>query len=526
VLTAINKKVATQKVAEKISPIFKYSDSFIVVINNSGIIEYCNPAFCVFLDYISYDLLGKDFYSITASESVKKLNIILKKDILQTLKVKDISINLAGNDKKVKTATFNISSFKDDGFEGILLCGQETADNGNNNPENISKILEILSSAPFGIVILDNLGELVGFNKIFTDITGYSIKDIPKTRSWFVKAFPNKNYRSKVLLEWEKFCNEDLTSRVVDIVCKNGKKKKIEFRLKKIEENWTAVFCADCTERIQKQNSIKDNIKELSRSKFHIERSNIQLKEINKKLKESELKLLELNKTKDKFFSILAHDLRSPFSALLSLSNLLVTDFDIFDRITIQNICHDINNSANNFFNLLENLLAWTRVTSDRMEMEPVIFNISEVINENIELLRQNAADKEIALLNYADVNIECYADVNMVKRVVQNLISNAIKFTYRNGKVEIFTETAGEFIKVKVKDNGVGINNEDLNNLFRIDVRQSTKGTDNETGTGLGLILCKELIEKIGGQISVSSVVEEGSEFVFTIKNTKSIKV
>ncbi len=524
-LTTINKKVATLTVAEKISRIFKYSDSFIVVLNNSGIIEYCNPAFCGFLDYISYDLLGKDLYSIATAESVEKLKITLKKVVLQTLKAKDISINLAGNDKTIKSVTFNISSFKDDGFEGLLLCGQETAKTENTNSENTNRISEILSSAPFGIVILDNLGELVGFNKIFTDITGYSIKDIPKTRSWFVKAFPSKNYRSKVLLEWEKFCNEDLTSRVVDIICKNGEKKKIEFRLKKIEENLTVVFCADCTERIQKQNSIKDNIKELSRSKFHIERSNIQLKEINKKLKESELKLIELNKTKDKFFSILAHDLRSPFSALLSLSNLLVTDFNSFDRITIQNICHDINNSANNFFNLLENLLAWTRVTSDRMEMEPVIFNINEVIIENIELLKQNAADKEIALINYADESFECYADVNMVKRVVQNLISNAIKFTYRNGKVEIFTEEAGEYLKVKVKDNGVGIDNEDLNNLFRIDVRQSTKGTDNETGTGLGLILCKELIEKIGGQISVSSVVEEGSEFVFTIKSAKSLK-
>ena len=240
-------------------------------------------------------------------------------------------------------------------------------------------------------------------------------------------------------------------------------------------------------------------------------------------LKESEVRLRESNKTKDKFFSIIAHDLKNPFNAMLGFSELLINNFDEYDTKDQKKFINNIYNSAQKSNKLLEDLLLWSRVQRGAIEYNPKNENLYLLFNETIELLSQLAKNKSISLKNEVSKNIFVKADKNMLLTILRNLISNAIKFTLKNGEIvigvcTITNENNQKFTEISIKDNGVGIETEIQSKLFSISEDISTKGTENETGTGLGLILCKEFVEKHGGKIWVESEVGKGSKFIFTI--------
>jgi len=233
---------------------------------------------------------------------------------------------------------------------------------------------------------------------------------------------------------------------------------------------------------------------------------------------EKQRKELEvLNATKDKFFAIIAHDLRNPFSTVLGLSELLAREFENFDADRLKEFINQIYKYSNNTFNLLENLLQWSMVQTGRMPLRPKVVNLCDIVNENIELLRGNASNKRISLLGPECGEWFSYVDVNMITTVVRNLISNAIKFTEPGGVVEIKLDQDDRFVTVSVSDTGVGISGADLNKLFKLDSNPTTIGTSQEKGTGLGLILCKEFVERNGGTVWAESVLEKGTTFRFT---------
>jgi len=239
---------------------------------------------------------------------------------------------------------------------------------------------------------------------------------------------------------------------------------------------------------------------------------------VNKQLSESELSLKELNNTKDKFFSIISHDLKNPFSSLLSLSESVKEEFhhlDDEDKLKIFNKIHD---SASQIYNLLNNLLTWSSTQRNRISFEPVEFNLSKLIDININLHRTAAEKKGINLISNIQECSMAYADREMINTVIRNLISNAVKFSSKGSSIEIETKQEKSFIEVKIKDQGTGISEEDLQKLFRIDVKFKSTGTSGEKGTGLGLILCKEFVEKNKGQIKVESILKKGSVFSFTL--------
>jgi len=241
---------------------------------------------------------------------------------------------------------------------------------------------------------------------------------------------------------------------------------------------------------------------------------------------ESERKLRELNATKDKFFSIIGHDLRSPFNTMLGFAKLLITNFDSFNVQKQKKFLGILTNDLENTYNLLENLLLWARTQRGTIDFYPEKENLYLLTGETVELLRQSAADKAIFLINQIPEDIYVNADKNMLLSILRNLISNAIKFTPKEGTVKIGVKTRHvietghtlSLTEIYVKDNGVGMANEKQVQLFEISENISTKGTEDETGTGLGLILCKEFVEKHGGQIRVESKVGKGSEFIFTV--------
>ena len=244
----------------------------------------------------------------------------------------------------------------------------------------------------------------------------------------------------------------------------------------------------------------------------------IELRKAKEKAEESESQLKELNSTKDRLFSIIAHDLTSPFNSILGYSDLLIENKNNFKTAQTEEFIQIINSSAKNTLVLLDNLLAWAK-----SQIGQIIFNSEKIeldatINEIIGTSNANAKIKNITL-NYlqSDIN-EIYADKNMFMTIIRNLISNAIKFTNPSGKIEIYSIQKEDKIEISVSDNGIGMNEETRNKLFNLDTNVTTKGTANEKGSGLGLVLCKEFVEKHGEKIWVESTVGKGSNFRFTM--------
>jgi PAS domain S-box-containing protein len=247
-------------------------------------------------------------------------------------------------------------------------------------------------------------------------------------------------------------------------------------------------------------------------------------KEVEQKIRKYTEELQELNNTKDKFFSIISHDLKGPFNAILGFSEILTKEWDDFTDEERQHFVRNIYSSAQNTFKLLENLLAWTMAQSGRQQFNPFPVDMSVITNEMVILLRDQADKKNVRVFSSINFGTVVLADENMVRTIIRNLISNAIKFTPENGQVRITAENYSEdpeqkdWIEICVSDTGVGIPAENLGKLFRIDQQLRTAGTANEKGTGLGLILCKELIEKHGGKIWASSEEGKGSKFCFVL--------
>ena len=254
--------------------------------------------------------------------------------------------------------------------------------------------------------------------------------------------------------------------------------------------------------------------------KIEIEEKNQQLELHKDEIQTFVEELEKANNTKDKFFSIIAHDLKSPFTAILGFSKLLLKNHKKYSEEEREKLIKFINSSSITTLKLLENLFTWARSQSGKIQFSPKSLNLKTILSDVIDENKGPAERKEIQLLNSVADNKMVFVDKNMIYSVLRNLISNAIKFTQKNGKVIVSSKMQKDknFIEISVKDTGVGIPEVLINDLFRIDKNTSTIGTENEKGTGLGLILCKEFIEKHGGKIRVESIMTEGSNFIFTL--------
>jgi PAS domain S-box-containing protein len=241
-------------------------------------------------------------------------------------------------------------------------------------------------------------------------------------------------------------------------------------------------------------------------------------KQAEEEIKYKNEQLLKLNSEKDKFFSIISHDLKSPFQGLIGYSQILIEEYNTLTDEEKKDSIKSIFDLSKNTFELLDNLLIWSRIQTGKMIFDPDVFNIYQELLPTIELLIHVAKKKDINIDFIIDKRIIVPADKNMLSTVVRNLISNAIKFSYPGGKIVVSAERVNKDLEVSVSDNGVGIQERVINNLFKVDQNVSTNGTAQEEGTGLGLILCKEMIEMHRGKIWIESKVGKGSKFTFSI--------
>jgi len=244
------------------------------------------------------------------------------------------------------------------------------------------------------------------------------------------------------------------------------------------------------------------------------------VKNAEKALKESGQKLIELNRTKDKLFSIIGHDLRGPIGNFKALIELVLTDFDESDFGQIKEMLEATEESAGHIFELLENLLTWAKSQQDEVIFKQESVNIYELSTAIISLLSETARQKNITIHNRVPASLKVRADVNMISTIIRNLTTNAIKFTPTNKNIYLSAVIESEWITFSVKDEGVGIHEKNLKKLFNAAEDYKTPGTSGERGSGLGLLLCKDFVEKHGGTIWVESKVGKGSEFKFKLKN------
>lgn len=274
----------------------------------------------------------------------------------------------------------------------------------------------------------------------------------------------------------------------------------------------------DGTKRKESEEELKKYTEEILTSRNLLEKRSTELSQLSQQLSQSEKELRELNASKDKFFSIVAHDLKSPFHGLLGYSRILIEEFDEMNRESIKGYIVNVNKHIKNLFKLIENLLDWSRMQTGRMEFKPEKLDLFENVVYGINLVVANAENKGIQIINHIKKDELVFADEQMLNSVIENFLSNAIKFTEKGGTITIDYNQRENFIEVSITDTGVGISEENLNKIFRIDESHSTLGTEQEKGTGLGLILCKEMIEQNGGEIKVESKIDEGTKFTFSI--------
>jgi len=352
--------------------------------------------------------------------------------------------------------------------------------------EELKKLSAVVQKTGNAVLIMENDGRVEWVNDGFTELYSYNIFDLNETYNWNLIDAPF----NEQMKEMANQAIREKTSLTFESVIKSKDNDDIEVQT-------TLTPLIDSSGRVRKLIAIDTDIR---------------------RLKNAERQLKQLVAMKDKFFSIIAHDLKNPFNSLMGVSQLLIDKYDQYDKEKILKFLDNIHSVSKQTYDLLVNLLEWSRSQTGNMEFSFDRLSLKEVADQSIQLLQSSADEKSVVLQNDISENTYIYADRNTLNTIFRNLLSNSIKFSYPQNKVEIQSSPLDDKIQISISDKGVGIPTDKISQLFRLDKNFSTKGTNKETGTGLGLILCKEFVEKNGGTIDVDSEQGKGSTFKFTL--------
>ncbi len=396
--------------------------------------------------------------------------------------------------------------------------------------ENEEKLRAIYNSANIGILIVNKESHFIMVNDWISNLLKYSNEEL-LSKTIIEVTHPDdseisKTYFNKVLkgeIENYKIDKRYLRSDNETVWCNLSVAP-----IKDVEGNiiYIVGMVIDITEQKYAEEELKKYAAELIKineelvdSKHIIEASLEQKNALIEELNDITNRLEITNSEKDKFFSIIAHDLRSPFQGFLGLTRLMAEDLDNMSMKDMRELSNDMQNSANNLFKLLDNLLQWSSLQRGAMDFKTDAINIHQIVQQNINISLETAKQKNINLINSVPAEIYAVADYQMINTVIRNLLSNAIKFSNKNGNIVIGANSTPEkIVCVFVKDDGIGMDKQILSDLFKIDKKVTRPGTSGETSTGLGLLLCKDFIEKNNGSIWVESEVDKGSTFFFTL--------
>jgi len=365
------------------------------------------------------------------------------------------------------------------------------------------KFKTVFENSVEGVILTDESGIITDWNNCIATCTGIKAESAVGKKIWEIQynllteEWRNKYSASDMEQLWQnlltRLAGGTIVTREGQFYKQNGSlvhTEDIVFPLKSGDQRYLCVIQRDLTER-----------------------KNAQLA-----LKRSEEKLKELNATKDKFFSVIAHDLKSPFNTINGFSQLLLNSIRDSDCITSEKYVETIINSSRNAYRLLNNLLTWASNEIGIISFNPVNIDLQKVVEDVTGLLSSSAKLKDITINNKIPGNEMVFADENMLRTILQNLLSNAIKYTKKGGNISIDSKLSDQGVSINVTDNGVGIKPEAIGKLFDISNIQTTRGTDEEGGTGLGLLICREFVDKHGGKIGAESEPGNGSTFWFSL--------
>lgn len=270
------------------------------------------------------------------------------------------------------------------------------------------------------------------------------------------------------------------------------------------------------------EQKVKERTRDLEHSNYMLNQELIERHVAEEALKNSEARLKELVATKDKFFSIIAHDLKNPFTSMLGSAELLNGCIGKLNNSKVMRLVQILNDSAKSGYSILQNLLDWSRSQTGMIKFNPDIINLKPLIDENISDMRPSSGKKRIKIRSEIGKDLYAYTDKNIICAILRNLLGNAVKFTHRSGMIIVSASCTSDEIRISVKDSGIGIPEEKQQELFRIDSDYRRIGTGKEQGTGIGLKLCREFVELQGGKIWVESIVNKGSNFIFSVPLSK----
>lgn len=464
-----------------------------IIIHDGGTIVDINPSAEKISGYKANEVIGKSILNFVYDDSKDFVKSILNTDFSGVFETEIIcsdnstliaeveANNVIINDKKHSVVAFrDITKHK-------------------KTEEEILSLSWVVKQSPVSIVITDLDGKIEYVNPKFCEVTGYTFEEAIGKNPSILKSEHTKSEDYKNL--WE--------------TISNGETWRGEFLNKKKDGTiyWELASISPVIDekgKTIKYLAVKEDISDR--------------KQTEEALIKSEKELSEANATKNMFFSIMAHDLKGPIGSFLQLLNLLKTNFNDIsndEKLDYVNILIGLSSKTNN---LLEDLLIWARIQMNTIEFSLKKTNLNVLIKRSINIVEEKAKEKNITITKKIDSNIDLLADEDSVKTIIRNLLSNAIKFSYANSEITIGSNIIEEdnVVEIYVIDKGMGIPEEMINKLFKIETSFSTYGTEKEKGTGLGLILCKELINKNEGKISVQSTENKGSTFTITLQLAK----
>jgi PAS domain S-box-containing protein len=455
----------------------------------NGKIITISPSIKRYTDFDDEILLGKQVEEIyfNPDDRAKLLKILLEKG-----EVLDYEILLRNKYNKPVYASLNAHCLLDkegkfNGIEGTIRDISQRKQIEKDLQEKTELLNRFFSLALENLCIVNKEGYFLTLNQTWENTLGYSLDELKGKK---ILDFVHPDDMESTLSIVSKLSKNKLVLNFTNRYrCKDGSYKWLEWRSFPFKE-LIYIAARDITNRLSSEEKIK---------------------KMNEELK-------ELNKNKDKFFSIFAHDLKSPFQALLGMSELMA---DPDENLTLEETKEyniRINNILKNQYALIQNLLDWSRLQLGRVTVNKILLKPHELVNNVINLLSGNYLKKEIKILNEIEKNMSLYGDPDMLRSILQNFISNSIKFTSKYGVIKIKAKYSNGFAQIFIEDNGIGIPKEGLDKIFKLDEKYTTLGTEGESGSGLGFLLCRDMIEKHGGKLEVESEINKGTVVKFTV--------
>ena len=474
------------------------------ILGADGLVKYKSPNIEKFFGWLPEERVGTSVFSTIHPDDIEHFQKVFYSLLGEDNSMKTLEIRYECKDDSYKPIELTAANLLNDPvINGVLLnyrdiSGRKAKEEEKMKADTTIRILSTaINQSPVTVVITDLAGNIESVNPRFTEVTGYTAQEAIGLNPRILKAGDRPDSDSKEL--WDTILSGRNWHGIFHNKKKNGELYRESAVISPVKDQYGIIthFLAvkeDITSRLKSEQEIKHKNEELQK----------------------------LNFERDKFLAIIAHDLRGPLGSMKGMTEMMADESYEFTELEIKEMTHDLNRSACNTFNLLENLLEWSQMDRGLTEFKSQKLGLINMVTDCINVVAEQARGKGIALTVDIATGHEVLADKNMLQTVIRNLLSNAIKFTPNGGRVAISAEPAeNNGVVISVKDTGIGMSDQMRNNLFSIGANTKRPGTNGEKSTGLGLLLCKEFVELNGGKIRVESEQNHGTVFSFTIPAT-----